>query len=277
MRHIESTYNLEHLDNPIARPGLVSAYEDDTSVRAELPIIWELASCPEEIFGNFGFKIKAAKSLITGDKLDVQGDPPEDFVVSPDGFVVLGTPIGRSYYRKVTGTAMLSDMSPPHLALPLLTPRTSIHLLLKCFSVRPSFLMRTATDLSTLRPAAAAFDTAICNCLAAILHLEPSENLKSRAFLPRRHGGLGFTRQNSIGLWKESNGKSACLPALYLISLPDGLPVHTTRSQYVLEPYQARRLWKSGRSHRLDTWLVSFYDPCKLQNYSVHCCQDCYN
>ena len=137
MRHIESTYNLEHLDNPIARPGLVSAYEDDTSVRAELPIIWELASCPEEIFGNFGFKIKAAKSLITGDNLDVQGDPPEDFVVSPDGFVVLGTPIGRSYYRKVTGTAMLSDMSPPHLALPLLTPRTSIHLLLKCFSVRP--------------------------------------------------------------------------------------------------------------------------------------------
>ena len=230
MRQIESTYNLEHLNNPIARPGLVSAYEDDTSVRAETPIIWELASCVEEIFGNFGFKIKAAKSLITGDNLDVQGDPPEDFVISPDGIVVLGTPIGRSYYRKVTGTAMLSDMSPPHLALPLLTPRTSIHLLLKCFSVRPSFLMRTATDLSTLRPAAAAFDTAICNCLAAILHLEPSENLKSRAFLPRRHGGLGFTRQDSIG--SEKNQMASRLAFQHFIS-----SVYPMDYQYTLQDH----------------------------------------
>ena len=41
------------------------------------------------------------------------------------------------------------------------------------------------------------------NCLAAILHLEPSENLKSRAFLPRRHGGIGFTRHDSIGSEKN--------------------------------------------------------------------------
>ena len=37
--------------------------------------------------------------LITGNNLDVQGDPPEDFVISPGGIVVLGTPIGRSYCR----------------------------------------------------------------------------------------------------------------------------------------------------------------------------------
>jgi hypothetical protein len=203
MREIEATYNLENPHNPITRPGLVSAYEDDTSVRAETPIIWALASCVEEIFGDFGFKIKAAKSLITGRDVDFVDDPPEDFVISSDGIVALGTPIGRSHYRTATSSALLSAMSPPHLALSLLTPRTSILLLLKCFSVRPSFLMRTATDPSALRPAAAAFDTEICNCLATILHLEPSEDLKTRAFLPRRHGGLGFTRQDSIGSEKN--------------------------------------------------------------------------
>ena len=48
MREIEATYNLENPHNLITRPGLVSAYEDDTSVRAETPIIWELASCVEK-------------------------------------------------------------------------------------------------------------------------------------------------------------------------------------------------------------------------------------
>ena len=162
----------------------MSAYEDDTSTRAQTPIIWEVASCDEEIFGDIGFKIKAAKSLITGNGVDFAGDPPEDFVVSADGIVVLRSPIGKSHYRTATGSAMLAAMSPPRLALPLLTPRSSILLLLKCFSVRPSFLMRTDTDLSALRPAMAAFDAEICSCLATILHLETSENLKSRAFLP---------------------------------------------------------------------------------------------
>lgn len=230
MRQIEATYNLDNRHSPITRPGLVSAYEDDTSVRAETPIIWELASCVEEIFGDFGFKIKAAKSLITGNGVDLAGDPPEDFVVSAEGIVVLGTPIGRSHYRTATGSAMLSAMSPPHLALPLLTPRTSILLLLKCFSVRPSFLMRTATDLSTLRPAAAAFDAEICSCLAAILHLETSENLKSRAFLPRRHGGLGFTRQDSIG--SEKNQMASRLAFQNFLS-----SVYPLDYQYTLQPH----------------------------------------
>ena len=44
MRQIEAAYNMENQHSPITRPGLVSAYEDDTSIRAQTPIIWELAS-----------------------------------------------------------------------------------------------------------------------------------------------------------------------------------------------------------------------------------------
>jgi hypothetical protein len=51
-------------------------------------------------------------------------------------------------------------------------------LLLKCFNPRPGFLMRTAVDYTLLRPAAAAFDTAITNCVLSILNLPPSWQAK---------------------------------------------------------------------------------------------------
>jgi hypothetical protein len=51
---------------------------------------------------------------------------------------------------------------------------------------------------SGLRPAAAAFDTAITDCILSILTLPPSEKLKSQIFFPRRLGGLGFMRHDEI-------------------------------------------------------------------------------
>jgi hypothetical protein len=43
VRALETAHNLSHPNSPVARPGLVSAYEDDTSVRGETAIMFELA------------------------------------------------------------------------------------------------------------------------------------------------------------------------------------------------------------------------------------------
>ena len=70
----------------------------------------------------------------------------------------------------------------------------------------------------------------ICSCLATILHLETSENLKSRAFLPRRHGGLGFTRQDSIG--SEKNQMASRLAFQNFLS-----SVYPIDYRYTLQPH----------------------------------------
>jgi hypothetical protein len=130
-------------------------------------------------------------------------DAPEDFAISAEGIVALGVPIGSRNYILDKTTELLSQMHPPKDALTLLTPRTALLLLLKCFNPRPGFLMRTAADYTLLRPAAAAFDTAITDCILSILTLPPSEKLKSQIFFPRRLGGLGFMRHDGIASEKS--------------------------------------------------------------------------
>ena len=203
VRALETAHNLSHPNAPVARPGLVSAYEDDTSVRGETAIMFSLAPLIAPIFAEFGLTVKQEKSFICGKDTDTAADPPDNFVIEADGITTLGVPIGAPHFRTPRSVAMLTAMAPPTRALSLLTPRSSLLLLHKCFTGRPSFLMRTTSDYAALRPAAALFDIEICNCVAAILELEISTNLKSRIFLPRRNGGLGLNRLD--GMRSEKN------------------------------------------------------------------------
>jgi hypothetical protein len=121
----------------------------------------------------------------------------------PPSWAVHFTEVSASIYgsRNYTldkTTELLSQMHPPKDALTLLTPRTALLLLLKCLHPRPGFLMRSAVDYTLLLPAAAAFDTAITDSILSILTLPPSDKLKSQIFIPRRLGGLGFTRHDRI-------------------------------------------------------------------------------
>lgn len=172
-------------------------------MRGETAIMFSLAPLIAPIFAEFGLTVKQEKSFICGKDTDTAADPPDNFVIEADGITTLGVPIGAPHFRTPQSVAMLTAMAPPTRALSLLTPRSSLLLLHKCFTGRPSFLMRTTSDYAALRPAAALFDIEICNCVAAILELEISTNLKSRIFLPRRNGGLGLNRLD--GMRSEKN------------------------------------------------------------------------
>lgn len=203
VRQIETEYNADHPAHPVLRPALVCAYEDDTSVRGELEIMSRLAPFIAEIFAESGFRVKPEKSTITGNLTDSMNDPPEDFVVSAEGMKTLGTAIGTRDYQSTTGAEQLDSMAPPTAALTLLSPRSAMLILSHCVNPRPCFVLRTTGHLEDLRHAAKRFDDLTCNCIAAILGIEITEDLKTRIFLPRKLGGLGFTRHD--GMSSEKN------------------------------------------------------------------------
>ena len=203
VRAFERAYDVLHPESPIVRPGLATAYEDETSIRGEMAIMYDVAPYIAPIFEAYGFVVKVEKSFITGKDTDIMPDAPEDFAISAEGIVALGVSIGSRNYILDKTTELLSQMHPPKDALTLLTFRAALLLLLKCFDPRPGFLMRTAADYTLPRPAAAAFDTAITDCILSVLTLPPSEKLKSQIFFPRRLGGLGFMRHDGIASEKS--------------------------------------------------------------------------
>jgi hypothetical protein len=203
VRTFERAYDVLHPESPIVRPRLVTAYEDDTSIRGEMAMMYDVAPYFAPIFEAYGFVVKVEKSFITCKDTDTMPDALEDFAISAEGIVALGVPIGSRNCTLHKTTELLFQMHPPKDALTLLTPRTGLLLLLKCFNSRPGFLMRTAVDCTILFPAAAVFDTAITDCVLPILTLPPSDKLKSPIFIPRRLGGLGFTRHDGIASEKS--------------------------------------------------------------------------
>jgi hypothetical protein len=112
--------------------------------------MFALAPLIAPIFAEFGLTVKQEKSFICGKDTDTAADAPDNFVIAADGITTLGVPIGASHFRTARSIAMLAAMAPPTRALSLLTPRSSLLLLLKCFTGRPSFLMRTTADFAAL-------------------------------------------------------------------------------------------------------------------------------
>jgi Reverse transcriptase (RNA-dependent DNA polymerase) len=187
----------------LVRPGGVSAYEDDTQVRGEIDVMFKVAPLIQGIFQDNGFEVNVSKSKITGPQVDVQCDPPEDFVIDYEGIIALGIPVGSRDYRKRTTEAMIQGMMPPAAALNLLRPRTALQLLTACYDPRPAFLFRTAPDPGVTDRAAKDFDESMASAVARIFQVEVTTELKTRLYLPPHMGGLGLTRHD--GMASEKN------------------------------------------------------------------------
>ena len=71
VRAFERAYDVLHPESPIVRPGLVTAYEDDTSIRGEMAIMYDVAPYIAPIFEAYGFVVKVEKSFITGKDTDI--------------------------------------------------------------------------------------------------------------------------------------------------------------------------------------------------------------
>ena len=94
-------------------------------------------------------------------------------------------------------------MAPPTAVLSLISPRTALHLLLKCYNLRPAYLLRTIANITDIDVFASHFDTSICEAVAAVLQTTPSNDFKTRCYLPRKFGGLGLSRHHGMATEKS--------------------------------------------------------------------------
>ena len=203
VKNVEAQINREHPTQPAVRPGAVSAYEDDTQVRGETAVMFRVAPLIEGIFARSGFTVNVSKSKITGLWAEGLYDPPDGFQVDRDGLVALGVPVGQLGYQQDRITESVREMEAPLAALKLMRPRTAIQLLLSCINSRPAFLLRTASSIDIVRVAAERFDTKMVQAVADVFHLEVTNDLKDRLYLPLRMGGFGLTRH--YGMATEKN------------------------------------------------------------------------
>ena len=202
IQDIEAEYSLRFPHRHVRNPATVVAYEDDTMIRGDPEIICLIAPRLAEHFNNFGFEVKVEKSKITGTNL-APANQPEDFTVQPNGFVVLGIPIGSPDYCEEKARDLLLNMAPPLLALRLLKPRSGFQLVSKCFSGRPAYLLRAISSFSEVAQYAEDFDKSICSAVMMLLQLTMTEVIRTRIYLPRQQGGIGLIRHH--GMITEKN------------------------------------------------------------------------
>jgi hypothetical protein len=150
------------------------------------------ASSIAPILAEHGFY----KSYITGYNTDMLPDQPDVFPIVPDGLAVLGVPTGTDNFRHAKAQQILKEMAPPTAVLSLLSPRTALHLLIRCYNQLPAYLLRTTSDLSTISDLAKTFDNSMSEAVAAVLQLDPSDEFTTRLYLPRKFCVLGFSRHD---------------------------------------------------------------------------------
>ena len=232
VKTVEAQINRERPQEPVLRPGAVSAYEDDTQVRGEVAVMFRVAPLIEGIFGAHGFSVNVDKSKITGRQLEGLYEPPEGFTMDDAGMVALGVPVGCSNYRRNTIERSVKAMEPPLEALKLLRPRTAVQLLMHCIKPRPAFLFRTAPDPGVTHRAAKSFDKGMVQAIADVFRLEPTEELASRVYLPLRMGGFGFTRHH--GMASEKNQIHSRIVYLAFITSYYPNELETTQNKFDL-------------------------------------------
>ena len=198
-----AAYNRENPSELLPRPGRVVAYEDDTQVMGPTALMFRVAPSIAPILALHGFHMNITKSYITGYNTDILPDQPEDFNITPEGLMVLGVPTGGYNFRCAKAQQILENMAPPTAVLSLLSPRTALHLILQCYNPQPAYLLRTTSDFSAVAPFAQLFDNSISNAVAAVLQVTPSDDFRTRCYLPRKFGGLGLSRHNGMATEKN--------------------------------------------------------------------------
>ena len=203
VNHEAAAYNRDNPSQPLLKSGHVVAYEDDTQIMGPPILMFRIASSIAPILASHGFYMNVEKSHITGYNTDLLPDQPEDFNIHPDGLVILGVPTGGHTFRQNKAQQILADMAPPTAVLSLLSPRTALHLLIQCYNSRPSYLLRTTSDFPTIAPSARHFDTSMSDAVASILQVTPTDDFRTRCYLPRKFGGLGLTRHDGMASEKS--------------------------------------------------------------------------
>jgi hypothetical protein len=194
-----AAYNRETPHHPLPQPGRVVAYEDDTQVIGPTILMFRIAP----ILAEHGFYMNMDNSYITGYKTDMLPDQPDDFSIVPDGLTVLGVPTGTDNFRHAKAQQILKEMASPTAFLSLLSPRTALHRLIQCYNQRPAYLLRTTSDYSTISDLAKTFDNSMSAAVAAVLQLDPSDELTTRLYLPRNFGGLGLSKHDGMATEKN--------------------------------------------------------------------------
>ena len=150
------------------------------------------------IFAAHDLTVKVVKSHITGIGIDTLANRPADFTIVPEGFIVLGIPIGSHEYTSNAIRDMVEGMAPPSLALKLLRPRTRFTLVSKCMYFWPSHLFKGILHWTAAGEAPRNFDDRIVAEVGAIFDLPVTPTLKTRIGLTRTHGGLGLKPHNGM-------------------------------------------------------------------------------
>ena len=165
--------------------------------------MFRIASSIAPILAEHGFYMNVEKSHIRGYNVEQHQDQPEDFNVNQDGLVILGVPTGGRNFCQTKAQQILRDMAPPTAVLSVLSPRTALHLLIQCYNSRPSYLLRTAPDFSAITSSARCFDIAMSQAVASVLQVTPTDDFRTRCYLPRKFSGLGLTRHDGMATEKS--------------------------------------------------------------------------
>ena len=194
------------------------AYLDDVILLGERRQLVEALVRFEELVGEIGLEVNRFKTklLVGNEEEDVY--VPEGLSVVSEGLVVLGSPVGLAEWedkeclRKVHGIKNLHCLrSEPALA------KQVRFLLLSC-SVSRTFnhILRTVPPSSRVQ-ATEAFDTSLCEILAALLDIESfgdGEVLAAthQMWLPLRCGGMGVAKAEIASYWAARSISPVELP-----------------------------------------------------------------
>ena len=225
---LEAAYNQAH-DAQLVHTGAVKAYEDDTVIHGEAPIMLALAPLLVDHFAFHGFSLKIEKSQIVG-KGTADMELPEGFKSSPEGRIALGVPIGTPAYCQARAREKLEAMAPPTGSLPLLRARSGILLLGKCFGPRATYMLRAVLDLKNIADEIKAYDTRFITAIAGILNLQVTPELRTRIGLPRSLGGLGHSPHH--GMASEANQIASRLHYINYLTLYHPTKTETTHDKY---------------------------------------------
>ena len=110
VKNAEASINRDFPSDPVIRLGAVSAYEDDTQIRAEIRVLGRVDPQMKGIFGANVFTVNVTKSEVSGRMVDEIWEETAELVMNAKGMVALGVPVGLNTYRKRMTEEMAKKM-----------------------------------------------------------------------------------------------------------------------------------------------------------------------
>ena len=275
------------------------AFFDDAQVHGKYETIFRATPAIIDAVERGGYRVNRTKSKAFGRDADIMADPPMGITICTEA-VVLGAPIGEESYRKTWLSSRLQGALPSLEALPLLSPKTAVKLLVKCFNSRAVYHARV-NEPAVIADSLTAFDIGIDMAIATVLRADSTCPIfKTVRSTPLRMGGMGtmrhagathdrqvyHSRSNTARFLSQHNAKFGTMLSLFnptfesiVIGQSEGFGAETTgltdevlseaRARVSVEPKAMEKVTMRGvyrvLEHKLDNLIAELADQVQNQ------------